>query len=185
MQVFRGGWIFSVPELLERCRTLRKYLIQEEDWQETGGNKAYQIMSNQETATPNLYYFKQVQSRSNINTWKAHQAIFCLPKESYSSKFMGIFSGSNNNSSDNCDEEQFEFDGPSRRLAAPGMLKLWLFWYSRLNPSVGISQKRILNRNRSGFEPTWSYKKGRRSINKKACLRTLHYIIYDKTLFSR
>ena len=37
---------------------------------------------------------------------------------------MGIFSGSNNNSSDNCDEEQFEFDGPSRRLAAPGMLKL-------------------------------------------------------------
>ena len=37
---------------------------------------------------------------------------------------MGIFSGSINNTSDNCDEEQFEFDGPSRRLAAPGMLKL-------------------------------------------------------------
>ena len=65
IQVLRG-WIFSVPELLERCRTLRKYLIQEEDWQETGGNKAHQIMSNQETATPNLYYFKQVQSRKGV-----------------------------------------------------------------------------------------------------------------------
>ena len=128
MQVFRGGWIFSVPELLERCRTLRKYLIQEEDWQETGGNKAHPIMSSHGNNYPKTF--------TTLNRFKVgvtlkhekHIRLFfaCLknPKEFYNSKFMGIFSGSNNNSSDNCDEEQFEFDGPSRRLAAPGMLKL-------------------------------------------------------------